>query len=673
MKGQDKKQKTGLVDIEELLIEALNANLDPSIFDIQIDIPRAKNVIDFVKGPGFLNMRSPDGSCRLWAKQAELSIKLFSDYCTFCSDMDYVANVPFGDTVEQMEEKIKLLEYGVCPSCNKNRRDMFDIMKHELVSCMGQRSGKSVTSSCVVYPYQLHRYLTLPNPAKYFGMLDSTVLLMTFTALAVHQVVQSCWEPFIGTIGNSPWFKEYHRKLREEEKKNHLKLGSLLKINETHIAYRNKGVGVGFGAADGRTLRGRTRIACCIDELGWFDANNKEAKKINADETYAGLNNSLETVRQFAQRLWDAGDYDVPTGIMVNISSPSSKFDKIMQLLKHGDVDPGKVCSHLPSWEASPIFKRENFRFLEQTQPKVFWRDFGAIPPLADEPWIEDDRFVYAVEGNIDPVVEYDISTVKDNVNGSSFVAASVRIKSHDKKTPRILTIDQGETNNHYAIGLFSLHESKHEDGQPRHVIHCDGAVSVAPMKLKNTDTILPIHFPSMFRVIESICNAFNVIDVVYDRWQSTGEIHRLREKGINAERYSPTHNDFVELRNCIFSGNYKSPKFEIRKLEDVPVSDSAELMRVPYSHFALQLATVREVGKRLLKPIIGEDDLARTLVLASKYMLSNIKKYVSRSGSNRGRPGSIGVFRTKGGSAGASRPSGSTSNRVGLRRSRNK
>lgn len=660
-----KEISRNLVDFEEMLDAAISSDLDPSIFEFDVDVPRAKNVIDFVGNSEFLNLVKPDGSCALWAKQAELAVKLFADYCTECSDVEYIGNVPVRDSVETMLTHIQLLEHGICPRCGKNRKELYKVIPWEIVSCMGQRSGKSVFTSCVVWPYQLHRFITLKgSPAKYFGMLESTPLIMTFTAIAMHQVYESCWAPFYSTLSNSPWFNEYHKKLRGEEKRRKLKPGSIIKINDTFISYQNKNITVGFRAADGKTLRGRTRFACSIDELGWFDANNKEAKKINADETYAGLNNSLETVRQFATHLWDNGDYDVPFGLMINISSPCSKFDKIMQLLKDGEVDDRKLCAHLASWEASPIFKRENFRNLEITQPKIFLRDFAAIPPLANEPWMDNEKFVYDCRTDVKPIFEFSKVYVDDALSNNKYVAAKLISSTSDKNTPRIVTVDAGETNNNFAVCVYSLHESKHEDGQPRYIVTLDGAVSACPEEDPKTRTVVPIHFPTMFNIIEDICAKSNILYVVYDRWQSTGEIHRLRDKGIKAERYSPVHSDFVDLKGIITSGNLKTPNWEVNKLEDVPLNNKIELWNYTYSHFALQMATVREIGKKVTKPTVGDDDMFRTLVLATKYMFSKLKEFVHKGGprSSSGGNKKVGVVRQRssGSSGGSYRGSGS-------------
>lgn len=629
---RSKNENAHLLDIDNLVNSIVNSGLSPDVFEVDIDIPRAKNVIDFALNPNFLDMQ-------LFAKQAEQAVKLFAEYCPECSDPEYVANVPTADTMSQFQERIQLLEFSICPKCKKNRKELFEVFPNELVSCIGQRAGKTALTGGLLTPYILHRYLKIPNPQRYLSLMPNTPLQLTVVAVSATQAYETLWSAISGTVSTAPWFKTYHEALRDEEKKKGLMPGTLVKVLDSFIWYGDKKISATYQAADMKTLRGRTRLLGAIDELGWFSSADG-AVRANADETYTALSNSLRSVRNETDALWRAGDYDVPTAYMLNISSPRSQYDKIMTLLKEAERDPRKVAFHYATWEASPKYKREDFRSEEINKPIVFMRDFGAQPPLADSPFIANKNAIYGTKTNKTPVFQTKPKYVSDKAGTGKFIAAEIVSCDTDKQTARVITCDAGESGNCFAI---SLHHVEKEDTDLKLVL--DGTVSVAPERVENSDNVISIHFPTMFEIVLKLCKHFNIRFVVYDRWQSTGEIQRLRDLKIVAEQYSPKFVDFQEFRNAVNAGNYKMPRWEHETLEDLDITNSNQLKNSPYTHFALQMATVREAGKKVLKPEAGDDDMFRTAVLASRYLHLHQEAFIKAGLGAASRPlASLGV-----------------------------
>ena len=103
-----------LVDLDHLFGQVIDAGLDPSVFDVDLDVEFAKNIIDFALSPEFMNTK-------LWAKQAEQAVRLFCEYCPNCSDMDFLDDVPVGAAMGTFRSKVVLLEHGICPECEKNK------------------------------------------------------------------------------------------------------------------------------------------------------------------------------------------------------------------------------------------------------------------------------------------------------------------------------------------------------------------------------------------------------------------------------------------------------------------------------------------------------------------------------------------------------------------------
>lgn len=539
--AKDPKSDKHLLDIDTLVDTVINSGLSPDVFEVEVDLPRAKNVIDFALGPSFLNIEM------LFAKQMEQAVKLFAEYCTQCSNKDYINDVPTSDSVSQFLENVQILEYSICPKCKKNRKELFSTYPNELISCLGQRSGKTALAGGVIFPYILHRYLKITNPTRYLGLMPNTMLQMTMVAVTATQAYETLWLATAGTIRSAPWFKEYHKALKDEERAKGLSQGTLISVLDTFIWYGNKKISVTYQAAEGKALRGRTRIAAGIDELAHF-SSSKDGVRANPEETYVALDNSLRTVRNSTDALWEKGDYDVPTAYMLNISSPRSQYDKIMRLLKQAEQDKRKAAFHYASWEASPVMTRDSLKSIEFSTPIIFWRDFGAQPPLADSPFINNKNAIYNIKTNRTPVFTSKPVYVKDKAGAGKFVAAELTSCDIDRQTARIVTCDAGESGNCFAI---SLHHVETNDNETQIIL--DGTVSVSPEKIPELDTTVTVHFPSMFDIILQLCKNFNVEHVIYDRWQCVvGDTLVYTKEGI--KNIKDMHEDTYGVfdRSCV-------------------------------------------------------------------------------------------------------------------------
>jgi len=638
--GSSKKDRDGILDLDVLINDVIKSGVDPSYFDLDISLPRAPNVIEFALSSTYLNTV-------LWAKQAEQAVKLFAEWCPHCSDPAFIQDVPVDAKMDEFRDRVMLLDKGVCPKCGQNRGDLFSDFPYELVSCLGQRSGKTALNGGVITPYIMHRLLMIPNPARYYGLMSNTFLYMTFVAITADQAKQTLWIAFKGSLASSPWFQAYNKALEAQEKEKGLRRGTLLKVMDTYVWYGNKRISASYEAAStARSLRGRTRLSSSIDELGWFNANST-ALQANASETYTALSNSLRTVRSAADILWDNGDYDVLSAYMLNIGSPSSQYDKIMSLLKDCEVDTRKVGFHWSSWESSPLITRKSLKSEELTDPNAFWRDYGAIPPLANSPFISNDKALYTCQTTDEPLFKTKPVYVEDKAGDGKFIAASLVSCSKDKQTARIVTCDAGEKGNHFCIALHHIKPSDKNVVQ----IYLDGIVEVAPEHNIEKNEITSIHFPTMFNIVMELCKNFNILVVAYDRWSSTGEIQRLRDFKVVAERYSPKWQDFIDFRNVVYSENYKMPRWEHKNLTDLDLTDHQAVSKAPYTHAAVQMATVREVGKKVTKPEYGEDDTFRATVLATRYLLDEKwqKKFLQAGfGNIRRQRGQLGSVRMK-------------------------
>lgn len=266
-----------LPDPVALVEKAISADLDPSVFSGK-SFPVASNVIEFCRDPDYLGFTGD-----LFPKQIQVLAHYFRDVCYFCSDTDYIHDVPVDDPVGDVLDRFTLLRYGVCPRCKRNRTEILQdwindpryeehsdldpnvaakvrpVPPNEFVGVWGQRSGKSYTVGTFAFPYILHRYLALPSPTKYFRIPSNQVLEAAFVAPTLHQITKYVWTPFREAYAASPWFKEVRESLLYEGKR----LGAALyREGERFLVFPGKNLAVHILAASSSGLRGGTRVFC---------------------------------------------------------------------------------------------------------------------------------------------------------------------------------------------------------------------------------------------------------------------------------------------------------------------------------------------------------------------------------------------------------------------------
>lgn len=116
--------------------EFIDSDFNPDIFDLNTkDFKPFSNIIDWVMGKEGLKLTP-------YPRQFQIFLGMFEDYCPYCSDMDLVKDM-WGVPPEEIIRRTAILQFGVCPHCNRNKRDfrqaglIYD--KHELVGVAGQR------------------------------------------------------------------------------------------------------------------------------------------------------------------------------------------------------------------------------------------------------------------------------------------------------------------------------------------------------------------------------------------------------------------------------------------------------------------------------------------------------------------------------------------------------
>ena len=129
------------------------------------------------------------------------------------------------------------------------------------------------------------------------------------------------------------------------------------------------------------------------------------------------------------------------------------------------------------------------------------------------------------------------------------------------------------------------------------------------------------------------LVKAYQPIHVGYDQWQSAHAIGDLRTNlQQDAQRYSLTWRDFENFKNAILDSRVRFPIPETSPEEMLLQKNVVARSVDPRAHFLVQLVTVNQFGKKVVKPDGGKDDLFRAAVLAHALILKNKKLYVERA-----------------------------------------
>lgn len=626
-------------DISRKLLSAKDP-LTGRMRDLKVDdrdLPLAKNYYDWctnTKHKFTGKLHAP------WVRQMIVALIFFGEVCPRCSKKSWlrdITNIPKTTPLEELVERVQLLEHGVCPSCNANKLELYKSGEmrifQELVLVWGQRSGKS-TSLAMMAAYHTHRFLKLPP----FGSLttrmqSSTPLTFSFVSLTYGKAVAVLWEPVLSVLDQCDWYTQYFELMDHYGRKYGVELYNK-KLQFIRFSYKNLNLVPSHPGWE--ALRGETRFGAALDELGLFplpDANsedtiegdddeegggsgsamNNNRKMANADEAHKSLMNSLVTVNDASADLLEEGLFHIPNGLMFGVSSPQSHRDKVMRLLRESQTEEGQKTmygSQLPTWEVHPKLEKTSpvIARLFASNPEKAERDFGANPPRVHSVYIRPQIVQPCFSGpRSTHTVAYDYSQPKIN--------ATLKQRTVTE-TASVLSIDAGLTNNSFTLcsSYFDFKTGK---------THTTTVLEVIPGNKKK------INFNSMYEdVILPLAKATNAAIVLADQWNSEDILSRIETDlpGVTARKISPRRKHFDAARQLLVEGNVILPRPEIPldELFKTQVDSYRKtFLSKPVSHLAYQMSTVRDLHPQRPpeKPEQGTDDIFRAWVLGVSIM----------------------------------------------------
>ena len=384
----------------------------------------------------------------------------------------------------------------------------------------------------------------------------------------------------------------------------------LYRVKDTFAIWKHRRLYMYPAGPDLRILRGRTRIFAGIDELGLFpnDASAMKNIKMNAHEVYTSLENSLATVRQAASNCIEAGFYNVPQALFINISSPFSVRDKIMELVRKSQNSQVILGWHKATWEMNPtlpldcLYIKNKFR----DDPISAMRDFGAKPPLTNNGFITNRDYVTNNYSNKSNALRLRYEYVVSSDKKSKELYASVDyVKESGKRS--VLALDGGHTNNSFAFAVGHIDSHRY----PR--ISLVGEIIPEPG--------VPINYSRAYsEFLLPIIAHRNVVIARADRWNSLKILSDMeRDLGLQKSIYSLRYDDMQLFKSYLGDGqiSFPTPK---KSIDEILAYDPAEYPRCfrehPEEHMVLQMLTVQDTGSQVIKGDGLTDDILRAMML---------------------------------------------------------
>ncbi|QYW03306.1 hypothetical protein pEaSNUABM34_00004 [Erwinia phage pEa_SNUABM_34] len=472
-------------------------------------------------------------------------------------------------------------------------------------------SGKSVVVA-MISTYLTHRLLMSQSPTGILSIDSTTVLHGTFVALTQKQAADTLWTPYFNYIMGSPWFQAYHDLIRKHERRYGIEV---MKIRDTFILYGHRSFVIYPAGPDGRILRGRTRVLAVIDEVAYFD-NDAQSKKIkvSANAVYGALDRSLATVRAKEKRQVEAGYDEAFTGYFCNISSPVHARDKINELMRMAVDSKTLLGIHAPTWKMNPDMPRDSEFLLEafRRDPVGAARDYGAEAPLSANPFITQPIFIeQAIRDKGRSLCSYTHHILRHKDGQRQRYGSLVKAVETNKNS--ILAIDAGYSNNSFSLVTGSRDEAG--------IISVDCVVEIIPKPG------IPLNYTMIFdELLVPLCRLRNVRVMLADQWQSLKLLQDAKIKCPSieaADKYSLKYEDMWTVKTMFESqpSRISLPRMGFAKTIQETLQYNGDeyphcFENKPTEHLVMQLQTVQDTGRGVIKNTGATDDLWRAMAL---------------------------------------------------------
>lgn len=590
----------------------------------RVRLPVAPNPIVFIESPDFLSGPNP-----LFPEQYKMTRDVFELLCPKCNDL---VRIHTQDDIPR-DEQI-LFEWGRCPVCKQTKADFeegtfrfFDTVN----GVVGMRAGKSAWAASVAAAL-LHYALTYERMSQELGIFRAQRLDASFAAAAGEQAQETVYGQFRSMYSESPWFQQYKQELmRVELAEPNLRRGDLYQESTRVVYWKDAQIKAESIPANSATQAGRTRLFAIVDELSRMDAGNA---KQSATEVYRVMERSLRTVRSAIDKIRkNENRHDLLAGFMVSISSPLFSTDKSMNLLKQAKVVKRMFTFHKATWEFNPTITREELNEEYAKDPLGAERDYGANPPGAENPFVEDPDII---EAAIDPTKQnmftYREKFFKKHISTKLiektyyYVRLLVSRIDFNHLYTYYVHCDPGEAGDSFCLAIGHNEES---------IKRIDGALEIRPIRADNKMGLPPhtVYFPAVTEIILMLNDTLSLGAVGYDRWNSTEQIQRLLDSNVHAFKANLTRDEHVDFLADVRNRSCLLPTREHA------TADPAESRCMPCAKALWELATLEDTGTKVDHPKNGSNDMIQCYVGVHRMLTKNLGTLSNRKNVRRARP----------------------------------
>lgn len=386
---------------------------------------------------------------------------------------------------------------------------LLDLDKQRIRQAMliyGMGSGKSFISSCLQCR-GVYQALCLNDPQQYYGLAPDERIFFLNMAINRDQAENVVFSSIMARLVNSPWFQQVGYKP--------LKLEIIFPKNLYVICGNSKA----YAWHGYHILRGVLDEACKFVD---------EKDKPVGEKIWNALESSGRTrfpdhykITGISSPLWE-DDFGM------------RKYKELKMLVNGGAKDV--YADSAATWECNPKQTFEDFKEDFKRNPEAAWRDYGARPPTADNPYFGDPDVINrnVTRSMINPVLpngEFR-PDFKPEYSTDYFIHVDLGLK-HDR------------------CGIAMVHVS----GELEMGDDTSPVVTVDLMEAWEAPPKGEIRFSDVRKRIKMLRDKFDfgIFKVTFDRWQSVDSKQQLEEEGfdvdiISIDRDSSYHDTLKEM-----------------------------------------------------------------------------------------------------------------------------
>lgn len=511
--------------------------------DKAIKLKYPANVIEWATGEDFHGLE------RIYSNRGQYYAlrEFFQCYCPVCSDIH--GEDVFSVSEEELKNDVLLVRnweegYDYCPICGTHKEDFEEegaLKSHNIMlGIVGMRAGKTMLAAIMMTFIEMFMVST-GNIKKALGLESAPFIEMACIAVSAQQAKDTIWAQYMEIRNSSPWFTKLYEQMLElghvKSKEYDLTSGSV--ITNDICGYKVVSL-----ASSSASIAGRTRIWFVIDELGRFDTTDS---KRSASEVWRVGNSSLKTIRKSIK------ERGLPSWLssLIAIESPISVDDYGMKMYSGMNNVRHLFKMKFSTWGFNKEYEEADFSDEFETDYHGAVRDFGAQPPGAELPFIEDwDLFLkYAEDKMLTQLIRFEDTVRTDG--DITYVGKRVTQVPMDQDE-WFIAGDAGKTKDTFA--LVGGKKIRVGDG---FIFTMGFAMHILPNKSQKRY----VDFTCILDILDIICKRVRVSKILFDHWNSESIMQEGRKKGLPIEQFAMSSvrvDDFFKFRNDLPLGLIK-------------------------------------------------------------------------------------------------------------------